>query len=65
MAIKKKSLKGVEKAKPSQSMASRVDPDGKSESPPQMILAKKLAMAKLATAKLSTARLVTAKKVRW
>jgi hypothetical protein len=65
MAIKKKSLKGVEKAKPSQSRASHVDPDGKSERPPQMILAKKLAMAKLATAKLSTARLVTAKKVRW
>ncbi len=63
MAIKKKSLKGVEKAKPSQPQASRVDPDGKSEKPPQMILSKKLAMAKLATAKLSTARLVTAKKI--
>jgi len=63
MAIKKKSLKGVEKAKPGQSKASRVDPDGKSEKPPQMILSKKLAMAKLATAKLTTARLVTAKKV--
>jgi hypothetical protein len=63
MAIKKKSLKGVEKAKPSQSKASSVDPDGKSEKPPKMILSKKLAMAKLATAKLTTARLVTAKKI--
>jgi hypothetical protein len=63
MAIKKKSLKGVEKAKPSQSKASLVDPDGKSEKPPQMILSKKLAMAKLATAKLSTAKLVTAKRI--
>jgi hypothetical protein len=62
MAIKKKSLKGVEKAKPSQSKASSVDPDGKSEKPPKMILSKKLAMAKLATARLSTARMLTTKK---
>lgn len=65
MAIKKKSLKGAAKANPRPAEASGVDPAGKSEKPPEMILAKKLAMAKLATAKLSTARLVTAKKVRW
>jgi hypothetical protein len=63
MAIQKKSLKGAAKAKPKQAVASRVDPAAKSDNPPQMILAKKLAMAKLATAKLSTARLVTAKKM--
>jgi hypothetical protein len=63
MAIQKKSLKGATKAKPKQGAPRRVVPAGKSEKQPQMILAKKLAMAKLATAKLSTARLVTAKKI--
>jgi hypothetical protein len=62
MAIQKKSLRGAEKAKSKHSGISRVDPDGKSEKPPQMILAKKLAMAKLATARLSTARMLTTKK---
>ena len=62
MAIQKKSLKGAGKAKPNQAGASRVDPAGKSEKPPQMVLAKKLAMAKLATARLSTARMLTTKR---
>jgi hypothetical protein len=62
MAIQKKSLRGAEKAKSKQAGTSRVDPDGKSQKPPQMILAKKLAMAKLATARLSTARMLTTKK---
>jgi hypothetical protein len=63
MAIQKKSLKGTAKAKPKQAGASRVDPAGKSENLPQMILAKKLAMAKLATAKLSTAKLLVTRKI--
>jgi hypothetical protein len=62
MAIQKKSLKGAAKANPKRVKAS-VDPAGKSDHPPQMVLAKRLAMAKLATAKLSTARLVAAKKM--
>ena len=63
MVMEKKSLRGVEKAKPKQAAARRVDPDGKSDMPPKMVLAKKLAMAKVATAKLTAAKLVTTRKI--
>jgi hypothetical protein len=63
MAMQKKSLRGVEKTKPKQAEASRIDPGGKSDMPPKMVLAKKLAMAKVATAKLTAAKLVTTKRM--
>jgi hypothetical protein len=63
MIMEKKSLRGVDKAKPKQAAAKPIDPDGKSDMPPKLVLAKKLAMAKGATAKLTAAKLVTTRRL--